>query len=181
MKTQFTVTTKKNTTTETKWDIVQERPYYCVERNNWSGRNDEAIRRKIYKCNLLRSDMETNFDNRKDFAGYEGNPGTITFRGNDLGEMSVILEKNRYNNEYSWDATICVRGYGNRATDSERAFVKAEIVPMLAKFIEANASELLQNAKQDYEKGLKKEIEYHREQLAKLEVKIPEMVELFGK
>jgi len=180
MKTTITITTKKNVTVDTKWSVVLERPYHYIERNGWSGRNDSAITRRAYKCNLLRSDIETNFDTRKDHAGWDGNPGSITFRGNDLGEMTLTIERNSPNHpKGAWGFYASVRGF-ERTTKTENDFIETEILPKLSKFIEENANGLFSDAKELYESCLKREVENARKMLAELESKIPSMVEAFG-
>ena len=188
---EIEVTTKKGHTQKTRWLIVQERPYPCIRadagRLNWS--NAEGLLGKYgskpeglgsrYKCHLLTPEGDIPEDyNRTHFAGYSHrpgpygtpdvvNPGTIVYRGQDLGEMSVRFGSNP---EYP---DISVRGYGGAPTASERDWVKAEIVPALRRFIADNAETLRRDALAAVEKRLAAELEEKRQELEALAAMVP--------
>jgi hypothetical protein len=98
-----------------------------------------------YRCNLLRADYDpaTAEGNRRDFAGfgYAGEPiapGALTLRGKDLGE--VTIEAGRYVRDVAV-SRITVRGH-YAPTPAERAWIEAEVWPVLAGYIEASRAGL---------------------------------------
>lgn len=126
------------------------------------GRPPEGIREN-YKAYLIRSDLKPkDFPkewNRTHLAGYEGNPGAITFRGKSLGEM--FLEVTNY-------VEIKVRG-NDRPTETERSFIGTEIALGLKAFIEANKKALRADAIKAIEERLKEEISDMKKALYRLD------------
>ena len=191
---EIEVSAKKGHTQKTRWLVVQDRPYPCIRadagRLNWS--NAEGLLDKYgskpeglgsrYKCHLLTPEGEVPEDyNRTHFAGYSHrpgpygtpdvvNPGGITYRGHDLGEMSVKFGSNP---EYP---DINVREYGGTPTPSERDWFKAEIVPALRRFIADNAETLRRDALAAVEKRLAAELEEKRQELAALAAMVPDIL-----
>ena len=181
MKTKITIETKKCATQETTWRITQGHPYPDIERGNWRNgegffpewqggfSNGAMIARGMptrYYCSLLRSDLTKEEGNRVDFAGYTpskygetipANPGTIVFRGRDLGELEFTIEAS---NPY-----INLR----ERTDSERAFIMEQIVKPLKAAIEANKTALRAEAIASLENQLADRIKEMRNDADKLE------------
>lgn len=172
MKTQFNVTTKKGSTQLTTWAINQDRAYPDIEagcslrwRNGGGLFADfngpaKGIGRR-YTCNLMRNDGAAMQGNRYDLAGYEGSPGTIEYRGRDLGEMEIRIDANGY-------ADIRLRGF-DRATDGERAWINAEIVPHLEQAIETNREALHAEAVEAMRTSMLGRLQDARQQLDKME------------
>jgi hypothetical protein len=181
MKTKITVEAKKGTTQETTWKITQGHPYPDIDRSSW--RNGEGLFPEWqgsmsggamvaqgmptrYHVALLRSDLTTEANDRTDYAGFTHgkygepqttNPGTITYRGKDLGEMTFTIEAS---NPY-----INMRD----RTPSEREFIEAQIIPGLKAAIEANKHALRQEALNELETQLAERIATMRADADKLE------------
>ena len=181
MKTKIIVETKKGTKQETTWKITQAHPHPDIERGSWRNGDGffptwrggmsngsmvaDGIGLKFY-CALLRSDLVNEEGNRADHAGYTPydysktlptNPGAITYRGRDLGEMEFKIDMN---SQY-----IDMAG----RTDGEREFITAQIVPALRAAIEAHKAELRAAALAEMEKGLADRIAKMRDDADKLE------------
>ena len=161
---KITVTTKKNTETQTTWGIVQIRPYpdfecrygHKIERRNAGGLLPDCNGRKeglpeVYNVALLRSDKTPdNMNDRTAHAGYvpyasygqkpePPNPGSFAYRGNDLGEVTAEITPSFGGGYYfRWS----VRGYGSNATPAERAFLDEQVKPGILKAIEEHRAAL---------------------------------------
>jgi len=96
---------------------------------------------------------------------YVTNPGTITLRGKDLGEMTVY-----FGNNPEWP-DIKVRGH-DAPSSSERDFIKAQIVPALRDFITANKDELKQEAIAAVKAAFAKSIKAARSELDAMEKQV---------
>lgn len=134
--TTIQVTTKKGATQTTTWGIVQNRPYPSIEGRcgslrwaNFGGvlpgycQQPATGLGEEYTCDLLRSDR-TEWDLRTRESNAEPNPGSIVYRGVDLGEMSVEIRLHAaYDN-------VRVRGF-DHATPGELAFIREQIIPAL--------------------------------------------------
>lgn len=157
------VTTKKGEVQLSRWLVAQSHPYPDAE--GFSGsirwRNGGGLFPEYgkpaagigqhYRCFLVipEGEIPDNYT-REQFAGYvpyasygqppkPANPGTITLRGRDLGEMVVEIKIGD-----GWPSDwvdIKVRGNDN-PTQQEREMIKREIVPHLREYIERNAAEL---------------------------------------
>jgi len=82
--------------------------------------------------------LENAEGNRKDYAGYDGNTGTITYRGQDIGEMTV-----KFNDASKWGISnpdISVNGV-SRPSESVGKFIEDQIASNLRKIVEANIKE----------------------------------------
>ena len=159
--TTIQVTTKKGATQTTTWGIAQNRPYPSIEGHcgslrwaNFGGvlpgycQQPATGLGEEYTCDLLRSDRtEWDLRTRESNAGYvaytsagqrpaEPNPGSIVYRGVDLGEMSVEIRLHAA----SYD-NVRVRGF-DHATPGELAFIREQIIPALKEAIVAKRSEL---------------------------------------
>lgn len=181
---KITVETKKGTKQETRWSIVQEKPYpsLSIECGRAVWRNGGGIFGQYgspaagigskYYCNLLKADYSdaTSEDNRKDYAGFNGNAGTITLRGRDLGETQVKLDiyPNTCNAGKEYYADIKVNSNDNPST-AERAFIEAQIVPELRAYITAHAAELKADAVNAIRQRVAAEIDETRRELVELE------------
>ena len=139
IKLKIDITTKKGTTVTTAWGIRQSRIYPDLEchgtRIKW--RNTGGLFPQYpatkavglpneYNAYLLRDDIPTpTHNNRMDFAGYDGNPGTFALRGVDLGEVSATIK------ESPWPSCVwTVRG-SNSPTTGERDFLNLHVLPHL--------------------------------------------------
>lgn len=117
-----------------------------------------------YHCYLLAENVEVpaNF-NRSHFAGYEGNRGSLTLRGRDLGELTVKLDK--------WGDSLKVRGFES-PTPTECDFIRAQIVPALKTFVAEHRGALLEQAREKIVRQMHSEISEARERLNELEEQI---------
>jgi hypothetical protein len=180
MKTIIKISTKKGHTQETTWHIIQAHPYPDIEKaGSWRWRNAGGMfdaynqpatgLEEKYYCNLLRSDFSEVFDNRKDYAGYEGNPGSIVLRGQDLGEMNVTVNNsNRYNE-------IKVNGFDS-PTSGVRAWIEEAIIPGLLKAIEEHKAELKAEAVEAVRQRIIENVKEARSEIDKLELEALEAV-----
>lgn len=161
--TTFNVSTKKGESQAVRFLISQEHPWpdYHSTGSKIEWRNTGCVFESYqhpaegigsrYYCYLTMPDVEIPEGwNRTHLAGFSHrpgpygtpevvNPGTITLRGKDLGEMTVYFGSNP-----EWP-DIKVRGH-DAPSSSERDFIKAQIVPHLLEFIAANRDELKQEA-----------------------------------
>jgi len=178
MKCRITVETKKGAKQELLFDIRQQRPYPSIEKGGcYRWRNGDGVFREYgnaprglsreYSAHLLRSDYteENAAGNLKDFAGYEGAPGTVTLRGVDLGEMTIAINANGEKPYVS----AKVRGF-NSPTPGERAWIEANIAPALVAFVEEHKAGLYLMAVGGVEQALQEGIAEGHKELAKLEV-----------
>jgi len=139
IKLKIDITTKKGTTVTTTWGIQQARIYPDLEcrgaRIEW--RNADGLFPQYpatkavglpneYNVYLLRDDIAVpTHNNRKDFAGYDGNPGSFALRGVDMGEVSATIKVS------PWASCLwAVRG-GNSPTTGERDFLNLHVLPHL--------------------------------------------------
>lgn len=139
IKLKIDITTKKGTTVTTTWGIQQARIYPDLEchgtRISW--RNTGGLFPQYpatkadglpaeYYAYLLRDDIQTpTHNNRNDFAGYDGNPGTFALRGVDLGEVNATIKVS------PWASCLWeVRG-SDRPTTGERDFLNLHVLPHL--------------------------------------------------
>lgn len=159
----FQVSTKKGESQTVRFLVSQEHPWpdfnsngSSIDWRNTGGlfpayQQPAAGLGSRYYCYLTRPDIEMpeNWD-RTHLAGYRHrpgpygtpdvtNPGSITYRGKDLGEMTIY-----FGNNPEWP-DIKVRGH-DAPTSSERDFIGSAIVPALRDFINANKEELKQEA-----------------------------------
>ena len=166
------ISTKKGQTQETKWIIAQAHPYPDIEKaGSWRWRNADELFDTYqhpaaglgnnYYCELLRSDIPADGHDRKSFAGFDGNPGTITLRGVNLGEMRVDVNENGYNK-------ISVRGF-ETTTPGEKAFITAAIIPGLLAAIEESKAELKAEAVEAVRACIVEHVRDARAEIDKLE------------
>ncbi len=195
---EINVETKKGKVQLTRWLVVQEAPFPDVEGHGgylrW--RNCEGLKPqygssekpgigKSYRCNLLRSDLDAGTlgedCNRTAFAGYEDyytkavNPGAITYRGRDLGEMEIKVELRDGLPGGSW-FKISVHGYGV-ASDGEREWIKRAICETLEGYIRHDAESLRRDAFERVRASVAERIAKTRESLAELEVEAKAMID----
>lgn len=136
IKIKIDVTPKKGTTQTTIWGLsaAYDMPY-PYERCNGSWRDTSGS--ITYYAALLRSDLTTEQDNRVDYAGYNGNPGTIVYRGVDLGELTLRIERDPVKG-YANIGT----GYNNGHTHSARAWMEGAIIAPIRQALATHAAEL---------------------------------------
>lgn len=150
IKLKIDITTKKGTTVTTTWGIRQARIYpdlEChgtrIEWRNTGGLFPQYPATKAvglpaeYYAYLLRNDIPTPaYNNRMDFAGFYGNPGTFALRGVNLGEVSATIR------ESPWPSCVWrVRG-SNSPTTGERDFLNEHVLPHLKEAILREAKAL---------------------------------------
>lgn len=183
----ITVSPKKGETIETRWLVQQSIPLSEWTETGPNGQttmanfchvtatNRPASAPNIH-CWLLRSDftdeqVAQHISSRVAHAGYvehQSNvaaPGTITYRGQDFGEMSITLQP-------QW-ADIKVRGFGT-PSPGERDFIKTTIIPALRQFTDAHRDALKADAVQMIRERMQKEVSETRKALDLLETKIEE-------
>lgn len=167
----------------TLWGISQERPYPDIAdlRNGW--RNSGGIFRSYsspatglsrnYRAVLLRPDLEPSkaTGTRRDHAGYDGNPGTLTLRGRDLGEILIDIELRGPARHLPVYARIRVRGFED-PTPGENAWIQAEIIPALVAFIGEHEADLKAEAVAGTLEYMRGQIARVRETIAELEAQI---------
>lgn len=155
--TEIEVQTSNKARQKTRWLVTRCRPYPDFDhRMEW--RNAGTLRPSYgnpatapdpeYTAYLLASDApDVPTVNRTCFAGFTHrpgpygtpdvtNPGSIVFRGRDLGEMTLEIRPS--SPAYPG---IKVRGF-DTPTTTERDFIREQIVTPLLAFINANAREL---------------------------------------
>lgn len=172
---QFAISTKKGESQPLRWFIVQETPHPGItsEGSALRWRNGGGLFREFgnppkgigarYYCHLLKPEGDLPADySRRDFAGFEGNPGTIKFRGKDLGETSV-----HFDNNPSWP-TIRLNGH-DTPTSSERALFEQHVLPPLREAIAERKGVLFALACERIEKRMRDELIEARAGLEKLE------------
>lgn len=184
MITSFNINTKKGESQWTRWLISQEIPHPQIHSEgtlNW--RNGEGLFPRYgnpatglaerYYCYLLRSDIDVaaipeNYG-RAVFAGFtEYNkpgalpaPGTIKFRGKDLGEMTIY-----FGNNPDWP-DIRIR-CNETPSGGEREMITAQIIPPLKFFINQSKAALRANAVERVRKRIDSEFSDTQGELKKL-------------
>jgi len=114
------------------------------------------------------TDISADGQDRKSFAGYENNPGTIVYRGRDMGETSIVINSNGYNE-------IKVTGF-NAPTPGERDFITVAIIPGLLKAIKENKRELKAEAVEAVKNRIIEHVKEARAEIDKLEAEALEAV-----
>lgn len=130
--------------------------------------NPVAKLKEEYTAVLLRSDFDGNLKgDRTDYAGYEDNPGSIVYRGSDLGEMIIRLSRHR--DGLGCDKIIVKDNYFGGTTDGKRKFIKEQIIPVLKDKIEENRQELYEQAVNKIHSGMNEKIQKAYSELEKLQ------------
>ena len=158
---KITVQLTKSTAQVTLWGIWQARPYprilgYSGSILNWQDEgalfyscgNPPKGLPESYGAALLRPDWtpDNATGNRQDFAGYVpyretvATPGTIVYRGRDLGEIPNVSIDPRPAG-IGHGAGFRVRG-NDVPTPGERAFLTAQVAPALLLAVAAHRAEL---------------------------------------
>jgi len=149
MQTTFEISTKKGETQTLHFLVYHEVTYpdITTECGGFKWRNGGGLFPQYnckfefpaaYRCHLLKPDAVVTGDysyNRHDLAGFEGNPGAMTLRGQSLGEMSIDIGANP-----QWPG-IRVNVF-NTPSPKERETITALVVPKLLQFIAANKTAL---------------------------------------
>lgn len=135
------------------WLIEQVRPFPCIRSTcgslEWShfdgiyghhGRPAEGLGNS-YRAMLLAPGINPPKDwNRTHLAGYEGNGGTFSIRGRDMGEISI---------EYGFgefDHRVRVRGF-EKPTPGEYEFLKSKVIPGIKSYTKTFAEDLREYAR----------------------------------
>jgi len=188
--------TKKNNTVKTLWGIRQNWPCPTIVGScgtlkwenggglfpQWRPRDmEKSSIGSTYSCHLLRNDTdEHDLVTRVSCAGYDprgdgkANPGTFALRGVDLGEMSIEFGVNP-----EWP-DIRVRGF-NSPSPSERDFIKANIVKVLAAAVDAHRDELKAEAIRELRALVAERLEEAREKLIKMDREINAAIDIAAK
>jgi hypothetical protein len=188
----LTLEPKKGQPVNTRWLVELEQPYPDYEssgtRLSWrnhggllSSYNSPAVTPETYRANLIlpTGDLPQDY-NRTHFAGYEGNPGTFSLRGSDLGEIRAeIRPAPRHLGGEAW-VSFQVRGF-NSPTPGEHAWLEANVVPALRAFIAEHRDELRQDAAERLSAHLAGMMDRLKEEAEKLAAKIPEMLATFSR
>lgn len=202
------VETKKGTTYKTRWLVYRTLPRPCIKGHCSSGlgwENTDGLKhsggnppnvKEEYLAYLLADGAEideyTKEYNRTVFAGYtpsraygekeapKPNPGTIVYRGSDLGEVSVDVAWGHVKAGDGWTRglavdSIKVRGFNN-AAGVERDFIRDRIGGPLVAFINANRAELLEMARADLAERLADEVAEARAAINAAEAAIPALL-----
>lgn len=165
---QIDISTKKGHEQTTRWLLSQSRPCpdLTAQGSFLQWRNAGGVipcrscekpeLPRSYFAHLLRSNYspDAHTGTREDFAGFEPalkydpqtglrvktpeNPGTLTLRGQSLGEMMLELTPGAM---FGPRVEIKVRGFA-APTPSEKDWIKAHIVPGLLAYIEQHADEM---------------------------------------
>jgi hypothetical protein len=192
---EIEVEPRKGLKVKTRWIVEQDRPYPTAERGRWRqgggwfseagegpGDGEERGTPRHYTASLLAEGVEPPEDwNRTHLAGYRtyspgGDkgaplPGSVTLRGNDLGEMTVSWEADK--TQY---ATITVRGYAGRCTAAEHGWIAAHILPGLVAFAEDNRAPLFARAIEALRKRFAEVVADMRGEAGRLEASAGEIV-----
>lgn len=196
IKVKISFETKKNNKVETIWGIRQNRPYPTVVGScgtlKWEnggglfpqwhpGEMEKPGIGGTYRCDLLRNDTdEHDMSTRVSSAGYDprgdgkANPGTFALRGVDMGEMTI-----EFGNNPEWPE-IRVRGF-ERPSPSERDFIKANIVKVLAAAVDAHRDELKEEAISELRATVAARLAEAREKLVKMEKEINAAIDIAAK
>lgn len=158
MKAKIKIQLKKDTVQDCVFNVRQAVPFPRISgwAQTWEnddgalfgrcGHSPEGLKEDYY-CDLLRSDMGPEYvekGTREDHAGFvpyagygkdplPANPGTIVFRGKDLGEMSFRMSR-------AWNSGMYAHGL--TCPDA----IREQIETQLSAFIEQNKAELYRDA-----------------------------------
>jgi hypothetical protein len=185
--TEFTISTKKGESQKVRWLISQEIPYPDIEGScgtlKWrnagglfpaQGRPASGIGSRFY-CYLLVPEIAIPEDyNRNHFAGYvpyqsygkpqlPPNPGTITFRGEDLGELLVYFGDNP---DWPEIKSECSNHVGGAARD----MLLEQVIPPLREYIKQNAAKLKSKAVEKLRKRMSDKIGEASKALSELSI-----------
>ena len=174
------ISTKKGHAQKTQWEIWRDRVYPCIKGHSssllhWD--NTEKLFPRYgseasglaptYSAILLADNYtpEGAKENRQDYAGYEGNGGTITLRGLDLGETGAeIRAASPHCGAY---ISYKVRGYGE-TTEGERKFLDAQVSPVILAYVQKHAKSLKAECVAIIKARFKSELKEARARLAHL-------------
>lgn len=146
---------KKGVSVTTKWGVFQDAPYPSLTMHGsslqWQNAggllpsygNPATGLADDYTAVLLVPDYDpaTEKNNRLDYAGYDGNPGTFSIRGVDQGETIINIERPESERPFVKHVS-----YLNQRTDGEKKFYKEKVVPAIVAFIKENKAALKQDA-----------------------------------
>lgn len=184
--TEIEVTLKKGATIKTRWIVERVRPFpdldraYALEWRNHGGilpqYGTTQGHPERYRAAMLAEGITPPAENwdRTHLAGYDGNPGSFAYRGQDLGEVSAE-DINLAHPQ--WD-TFKVRGH-DTPTLGEKDFLRAQVSPALHAFIRANRDGLRDASAEALRRCMEDRIARARAQLDAMEAAIPAAVETF--
>lgn len=165
--TKMLISTKKGEAQALRWGVVQDHPWPDITmdgcRAHWRnfgglftrfGQPAAGIGNDYYAYLLSpEADVSKGYD-RSHYAGYvkynpqtdeerKPTPGTIVFRGRDLGETSIHFEGQGCNLRPGGLPWCSIRvNYTEVASNSERELFEKQIIPPLWTFITANKAQL---------------------------------------
>jgi hypothetical protein len=179
MNTKLTVQTKKDTTQHTTWRVLQLHPWPHIAQGYYWDMRGQKLKTE-YEARLLRNDVPLPAnDDRNDLAGFTPyrsttpNPGTITLRGRDLGEMELTICIYPDGDTGATRHSTLMRVRGNEhPTDAERAWIEDQIVTPLLDTIADDLDTLRTEAIDATRKLFNGQIAYARESLTRLESEI---------
>lgn len=146
------LTPKQGVTENATFGITQSRPYPRLDsRIEWAN-DDRVLFRSYgsdptglaekYHVSLLTPEGPWNADTRGSHAGFDGNPGSLTYRGHDLGELTA--EVSRCHGDGWWFQWRVDGQYPG--SQSVRDYLTKQVEPAITKAIEDGADTLKQDA-----------------------------------
>ena len=192
-----TISTKKGEQQVTRWLVEQDHPFPRINltgelRAEWEnagglvgkyGNKPEGIGTS-YSCYLLAEGVtppknwnHTHLAGFKHRPGPHGtpevtNPGTITYRGRDMGELSITIDPSR-----AFGVTFnTYNGVNGALTRTEHDMLMEQVVPHLKSFIAANAVALKEAAVAAIRERLESEITEAEQKIADLKASIPSLI-----
>lgn len=187
----ITIATKKGEQQVTRWLVEQDHPFPRINltgglRAEWEnagglvgkyGKKPEGIGTS-YRCHLLAEGVTPPKDwNRTHLAGFKHrpgpygtpeitNPGTIIYRGRDMGELNITIDPSR--------------GYGvsfdGSLTRTEHDMLMEQVVLHLEEFIADHSMALKEAAVAAIRERLESEIAEAEQKIAALKASIPTLI-----
>ena len=193
----ITISTKKGEQQITRWLIEQDAPIphinltggLCAGWENAGGligrygNKPEGIGTS-YRCHLLAEGVTPPKNwNRTHLAGFKHqpggyntqevtNPGTIIYRGRDMGELDIMIDPSR-----AFDVTFKnYNGVNGALTRTEHDMLMEQVVPHLKAFITEHRATLKAAAVATIRERLESEIVETEQKIATLKASIPDLI-----
>jgi hypothetical protein len=176
---------KKDTWQGTRWLIEQDAPFPHLEAyaGKMNLRGDPELL-DAFRVSLLRSDFQEDAfqKSRSDFAGFDGNPGELVYRGKELGELSLycLLTKR---NDGTYHVTLSRNRVVKYLTPSAKKWIMNTLENLLVDYIIANRKSLRDEAIAEMEKFFEKQCKelekFFEKQRKELEQSLEECREKF--
>jgi hypothetical protein len=165
--------TKNSNPAKTMWEIYQRIDYPSIQGSanypqwereqvtgNWTATAE-------YHFALLRSDYDpaTAENSRKDHAGYDNNPGSLTVRGVTMGEITGTIKQYGDANPAYMSFTRC-----DRPTDGQISYLEQHFLPGLVEGILFYKKQLQEDATKRTIDAYERSLSDLKEQIVKLEI-----------